>query len=56
MLLLAQARAMLIDDSTPNVASIPVLRLAKRWIGAVAAVVLVIQTVAYNVRGYSRSA
>jgi hypothetical protein len=57
MLLLASGAEMLLDDRTPNVAwHRRDVRLAKRWIGAVAAAVLVIGAVAYNIRGYARSA
>ena len=57
MLLLASGAEMLLDDSTPNVAwHRRNVRLVKRGLGAVAAVLLVIGAIAYNVRGYARNA
>jgi hypothetical protein len=54
MLLLASGAQMLIDDGLPNALwHRPKLRLTKRVVGAVAAALLTVGVVAYNVRGFA---
>jgi hypothetical protein len=54
MLLLASGAQMLIDDGLPNALwHRPMLRLTKRVVGAVAAALLTVGVVAYNVRGFA---